>query len=172
MGGPGSLFSYGSGWANACNTPWRFYKHFVHEGGISTPLIVHWPAGMKRSGEIDHRMGHIIDIMATCADAAGAAYPRRSTARRLLPWKVKACFPPCAANRLGKRTLFWEHEHNRAVRDGKWKLVAIHGRAWELYDMDADRAELHNLAAEHPDIAGRLAEEWRSLDPALRRQNE
>ena len=87
MGGPGSLFSYGSGWANASNTPFRFYKHYDHEGGISTPLIVHWPAGTKRRGEFERRVGHVIDLMATCAEAAGATIRGASTATRSCPWK-------------------------------------------------------------------------------------
>ena len=160
MGGPGSLFSYGSGWANACNTPWRLYKHFVHEGGISTPLILHWPGGMKRGGELDHRMGHIIDIMATCADAAGATYPSTFNGESVIALEGQSLLPAMRGEPPQQRTLFWEHEHNRAVRDGKWKLVAIGGRRWELYDMDVDRAELHDLASEHPDIAGHLAEKW------------
>jgi arylsulfatase len=160
MGGPGSLFSYGSGWANACNTPWRLYKHFVHEGGISTPLIVHWPAGMKRDGQIDRRMGHIVDIMATCADVAGADYPQTFGGESIIPLEGQSLLPALRGESPKERTLFWEHEQNRAVRAGKWKLVAIHGRAWELYDMEADRAELHDVAAEHPDIAAHLAKEW------------
>ncbi len=115
---------------------------------------------MKRSGEIDHRMGHIIDIMATCADAAGAVYPKTFNGEAIVALEGQSLLPAMRGESPQERTLFWEHERNRAVRDGKWKLVAIHGRAWELYDMDADRAELYDLAAEHPDVAGRLAEEW------------
>ena len=85
MGGPGNLFSYGSGWANASNTPFRFYKHYDHEGGISTPLIVHWPAGTKRRGEFERHVGHVIDLMATCAEAAGASYPRNFDGNEILP---------------------------------------------------------------------------------------
>ena len=82
MGGPGTYHSYGSGWANASNTPWRLYKHYAHEGGISTPLIAHWPAGLKRRGEMDSRVGHIVDIMATCVDVSGAHYPAAAAGPR------------------------------------------------------------------------------------------
>ena len=129
VGGPGSLFGYGLGWANASNTPFRFYKHYDHEGGISTPLIVHWPLGTKRKGEFERGIGHVVDLMATCADVAGGTYPRTS-------------------------------EGNRAVRDGKWKLVGLNGGPGELYDFDVDRAELHDVAGRHPTIVARLAKAW------------
>ena len=129
MGGPGSLFSYGSGWANASNTPFRFYKHYDHEGGISTPLIVHWPAGTKRQGEFEQscRSRHRLD-----GDLRGrrrrdlSANLRRQ--RRSCPWKAAVCCRPCG-EKPQPRMLFWEHEGNRAVRDGKWKLVGAQGRA-------------------------------------------
>ena len=152
MGGPGSLFSYGSGWANACNTPWRLYKHYSHEGGISTPLIVHWPAGMKRSGELDHRPGHVVDLMATCVDAAGATYPQTVAGNAILPMEGRSLLAAFRGESPQPRALFWEHEDNRAVRDGNWKLVALRGGPWELYDLETDRTELNNLAPRHPDI--------------------
>jgi arylsulfatase len=105
MGGPGSLISYGSGWANASNTPWRLYKHFVHEGGISTPLIVHWPAGMKRSGMTDNRVGHIVDIMATCVDVAGAVYPQSYHDETIMPLEGQSLLPAIHGEAPRQRTL-------------------------------------------------------------------
>ena len=160
MGGPGSLFSYGSGWANASNTPFRFYKHYDHEGGISTPLIVHWPAGTKRRGEFERRVGHVIDLMATCAEAAGATYPRSFDGNESLPMEGCSLMPALQGEKPQLRTLFWEHEGNRAVRAGRWKLVGLRGGPWELYDFDVDRTEMHNIADRHPDIVARLAKAW------------
>jgi arylsulfatase A-like enzyme len=160
MGGPGSLFSYGSGWANACNSPWRLYKHYVHEGGISTPLIVHWPAGTQRRGAIERYPGHVVDLMATCAAAAGATYPATFDGNAILPTEGRSLLPVLRGGLSPSRALFWEHEGNRAARDGKWKLVAIQGGPWELYDIDIDRTEMKNLAQQHPAIVARLAEAW------------
>ena len=160
MGGPGNLFSYGSGWANASNTPFRFYKHYDHEGGISTPLIVHWPAGTKRRGEFERRVGHVIDLMATCAEAAGATYPQRFDGNEVLPLEGCSLVPALRGEKPQPRTLFWEHEGNRAVRADRWKLVALRGGPWGLYDFDVDRTEMHNVADRHPDIVARLAKAW------------
>ncbi len=161
MGGPGSLFSYGSGWANACNTPWRFYKHYVHEGGISTPLVMYWPAGTQRRGEIDQRAGHVVDLMATCVDAAGATYPQTVAGTAILPMEGRSLLPALRGEAPQPRMLFWEHEGNRAVRDGKWKLVALQGGRWELYNVEIDRTELNNLAAQQPDVVAHLAAAWK-----------
>ena len=159
MGGPGTYISYGSGWAGACNTPWRLYKHQAHEGGISTPLIARWPAGFARKGEMEGRVGHIVDVMATCVDVAGARYPAGGE-RNIPPMEGRSLVPALRGEPDQPRLLFWEHEGNRAARDGRWKLVARKGRPWELYDMDADRAEMHDLAANRPDEVARLARAW------------
>jgi arylsulfatase len=160
LGGPGTYISYGSGWANACNTPLTLYKHYAHEGGISTPLIAHWPSGMKRGGEIDHRPGHIMDIMATCVEVAGATYPKSFASREILPLEGQSLVPALRGEPPKERTLFFEHEGNRAVRMGKWKLVALAGRPWELYDEDADRVEMKNVAADHPELVGKMSRMW------------
>jgi arylsulfatase len=146
-----SFESYGLPWANASNTPFRLYKHWVHEGGISTPLIASWPAVIKK-GALIHEPGHLIDIMATCLELSGAEYPKDKT-----PVEGLSLAP---IFRDGKRkshdAIYWEHEGNRAVRQGKWKLVARHKGPWELYDLDADRTELKNLAGDHPDLVKEL----------------
>jgi len=160
MGGPGTYHSYGSGWANASNTPWRLYKHYAHEGGISTPLIAHWPAGLKRKGELDTRVGHIMDIMATCVEISGAKHPAGATDPTILPMEGQSLLPALRGEPGVPRTLFWEHEGNRATRDGRWKLVARKGQTWELYDIEADRAELHDLSAREPERVARMAKAW------------
>jgi arylsulfatase A-like enzyme len=155
MGGPGTYHSYGSGWANACNTPFRLYKHYCHEGGISTPLIAHWPKGIAATGELRDQVGHIIDVMATCLDVTGATYPAGKT-----PPEGKSLVPAFAGKPLDRDHLAWEHEGNRAIRAGKWKLVARRDGPWELYDIDADRTEQTDLAAGHPDRVRELSGKW------------
>jgi len=155
MGGPGTYQSYGSGWADASNTPWRLYKHYAHEGGISTPLVVHWPSGLKRKGELDSRVGHLMDIMATCVEVSGASYPSG-----VLPMEGRSLLPALRGEPPTPRTLFWEHEGNRAVRDGRWKLVARKGHPWELYEIDTDRSESRDLAAGQPERVASLARAW------------
>ena len=150
--GPDDVFqSYGLPWANASNTPFRRYKHWVHEGGIATPLIAHWPRVITRSG-LTHQPGHVIDLLATFVDVAKAEYPKKRAGRDVPPPEGKSLAPILRGGRRpGHAALFWEHEGNRAVRAGKWKLVAKYGGKWELYDMEADRTEQHDLAAKHPD---------------------
>jgi len=144
-----TFMSYGLPWANASNTPFRLYKHWVHEGGIATPLLVQWPAAFG-GGRVVHTPGHVIDIMATCLEAAGAAYPEALDGRPVTPLEGVSLLPACHGDDLDEeRALFWEHEGNRAVRMGRWKLVSKYPGPWELYDMVEDRTELHDLAAKH-----------------------
>ena len=152
--------SYGLGWANLSNVPFRMYKQYNHEGGISTPLIVHWPHGLRARGKITHEPGHLIDIMATCIDVAGATYPKHHRSHAIQPLAGQSLLPVFQGGSLAERRLFWEHQGNRAVRDGKWKLVAVHGNAWELIDMENDRSELNDLSGQHPEIASRLEKAW------------
>ncbi|HUT91015.1 MAG TPA: arylsulfatase [Thermoguttaceae bacterium] len=162
MPGPEDTYiAYGINWANVSNTPFREYKHFVHEGGISTPLVAHWPAGIKRRGELEHQPGHLIDLMATCVDLAGAEYPRELGGETIQPMEGVSLAPAFQGKPLGRPgPIFWEHEGNRAIRDGKWKLVAKENQPWELYDMEADRTELHDLSAEKPELVEKLADRW------------
>ena len=156
-GGVDSYMSYGLSWANASNTPFRRYKHWVHEGGIATPLIAYWPAVIKRRNTITHQSGHIIDIMATCLDVAGVEYPKTYQGRELIRLEGRSLVPIFAGKkRRGHEAIYWEHEGNRAVRQGKWKLVSAHKGPWELYDLEADRTELNNLAEKYPQKVGQL----------------
>jgi arylsulfatase A-like enzyme len=151
MGQPGTYHSYGSAWANMCNTPWRLYKHYTHEGGISTPCIAHWPAQIKPG--VDHRPWHFIDLMPTLAHVAGATPPKGIAGENMA-----AAF---TRGRTNRGPIFWEHEGSRAVRGGKWKLTAIYPKgAWELYDIEADRSELNNLAATQPARVKAMAAQW------------
>ncbi len=147
-----SFLAYGTGWANASNTPLRKTKCFVHEGGISTPLIAHWPKAIKNPGRLDHEPGHVVDIMPTCIEVAGAEYPRQFQGHEILPAEGSSLAPILRAERPKPReAIYWEHTGNRAVRLGKWKLVAVEAGPWELYDIQADRTELNNLALQHPE---------------------
>jgi len=155
--------SYGRPWANASNTPFRRYKHWVHEGGISTPLIVHWPARIKTTGQLRTQPGHLIDIMATCVDVSGATYPVERDGQRIRPMEGRSLVPAFDNKPIDREAIYWEHEGNRAVRAGKWKLVAKgrNGR-WELYDMEADRTETDDLADRHPERVKRMAGMWQT----------
>lgn len=162
MPGPEDTYiAYGINWANVSNTPFREYKHFVHEGGISTPLIAHWPEQIKRHGELEPQPGHLIDLMATCVDVSGATYPKEVAGEAIKPMEgvsLRPAFRGESLNRPGP--IFWEHEGNRAIRSDKWKLVAKENRPWELYDMHSDRTEMHDLADDKPDVVKSLSEQW------------
>jgi arylsulfatase len=146
-----SFLSYGLPWANASNTPFRLYKHWVHEGGIATPLIARWPARIRQGGTLTPQVGHLVDLMATCCDVAGAAYPKTYNGKEIIPLEGRSLAPIFdGRERPPHETICWEHEGNRAIRQGKWKLVSRHPGGWELYDMEADRTELANLAAKEP----------------------
>lgn len=163
--GPGDTYiSYGKSWANVSNTPFREYKHFVHEGGISTPLIAHWPKGIPRRNALESQPAHLIDIMATCVAVSGAKYPAEWNGQPITPMEGRSLAPAFAGKPIQNRVaLFWEHEGNRALRIGEWKLVAKSPRgAWELYNMERDRTELHDLAAAQPERAKQMATEWES----------
>jgi arylsulfatase len=162
MPGPADTYiAYGRPWANASNTPFRLYKHWVHEGGIAAPLIVHWPRRIKARGELCHQPGHLIDIMATCIDVAGTTYPSNYNGHQITPLEGKSLVPAFADKPIKREAIYWEHEGNRAIRVGKWKLVAKGKKGpWELYDLDADRTETNNLAAVHPDRVKQIAAMW------------
>jgi len=164
LGQPGDYMSYGSGWANAGNTPWRLYKHFSHEGGIRTPFIAHWPAGIKARGELRTQTGHLIDLMPTLVELAGASYPAQRNGSAIQPMEGCSLIPALTVNRPIARPapLFFEHDGSRAVRDGGWKLVSVVGEAWELYDLAADPTEMKNLAATQPERVRSMSTAWLS----------
>lgn len=154
----------GESWAFPQNTPFRLYKHYNHEGGIATPLIAHWPTGIAAKNELRHTPGHLIDIMATCADVGGATYPKEFNDKPITPLEgtsLKRLLVSSSPTPPGSRALFWEHEGNAAIRVGDMKLVRKGRNAmWELYDMKTDRTELHDLAAAQPEKAKELAAQW------------
>ena len=154
--GPADTYvAYGRGWANVSNTPFREYKHWVHEGGIGTPLIAHWPAGIAAKGELRTQPGHLIDVMATCLAVSGAMYPKDAP-----PPEGRSLLSAFAGKSIDRDAIFWEHEGNRAVRAGDWKLVAKHNQGWELYDVSKDRTESHDRAKTMPDKVAELAAKY------------
>ena len=159
MPGPEESFqSYGPAWANASNTPFRRFKHFTEEGGISAPFIVRWPAAKLEHGRIEHdAVGDVIDLMPTLLDAAGASYPNGVNGHKIAEMEGISLLPTLQDDSVAHvRTLFWEHEGNRAVRNGKWQLVAPHGDAWKLFNVVDDRTELHDRSVEQPEIVADL----------------
>jgi arylsulfatase A-like enzyme len=165
--GPGAFGSAdstvycGQSWATLENTPFRRYKHFNHEGGIATPLIAHWPGRIKDAGQLRTQPGHLVDLMATCVDVSGAKYPTEFKGKAIQPMEGRSLVPAFDNKPIERDALYWEHEGNAAIRAGDWKLVRL-GRdgAWELYDLKADRTELHNLAGTKSDLARQLAAQW------------
>ena len=162
MPGPEDTYQeYGKPWAGASNTPFRLYKHFVHEGGISSPFIANWPAGIDTQGEFRRQPAHLIDVMATCVELSGAEYPATRDGRPVHPAEGVSLLPAFADQPLDREAIYWEHEGNRAVRSGRWKLVAKGPRGpWELYDLAADRTETADLADEYPDRVRDMAQRW------------
>lgn len=151
----------GESWAFLQNTPFRLYKHYNHEGGIATPLIAHWPAGIAAKNELRKQPAHLIDIMTTCIDVAGAATLSELNGKPLTPLEGRSLVPAFSNKPIERNGLYWEHEGNAAARDGDWKLVRK-GRAgnWELYDLSKDRTEQKNLAMEQPVQAQKLIAMW------------
>ncbi|ASS67526.1 MULTISPECIES: arylsulfatase [unclassified Paenibacillus] len=161
-GGESTYQSYGLPWANLSNTPFRLYKHWIHEGGISTPLILHWPERVADPGGLRHSPGQLTDIMATIAEAAGAAYPDLYRGRSIPPMEGVSLLRLLDGEADRNAPMFWEHEGNAAVRIGSWKLVRRHPGPWELYDLASDRAELRDLSAAYPERAAQMAARYES----------
>jgi hypothetical protein len=145
------------------NTPFRRYKHFTHEGGVATPLIAHWPQGIPPSqrGRFIHQPAHLVDVMPTVLSVTAARYPARRQGQPIDPLDGYSFAPAFQGKSWTRRQpIYYFHEGNRGVRDGNWKLVMKYRGEWELYDMDADRTELHNLAAAEPERTKRMAAQW------------
>ena len=163
-GGADTYHGYGKAWANVSNTPFREYKHWVHEGGISTPLVAHWPKGIsaKLRGKFEHQPAHLIDLMATCVDLAKADYPKEVKGQKIVPMQGVSLKPTFSGKAIKREDpIYWEHEGNRAIRIGKWKLVAKGSNgAWQLYDLKEDRSELNDLSEKHPQRAKEMADQW------------
>lgn len=162
-GGPDTYNSYGENWANVSNTPFRLYKHWSHEGGISTPLIVHWNEGVapEMINKIVREPSHLIDVMATALDVSQTSYPSTYKGHEVVPPSGKSLVPLVQDKAFDRgEPIFFEHEDNRAVRAGKWKIVTNGDKPWELYDMETDRSETRDLAKQKPEIVADLSAKW------------
>jgi arylsulfatase len=160
--GPADTFAaYGLAWANVSNTPLRSSKLLAYEGGIRTPLIAHWPKVIRKGGQMTDQVGHVVDLMATCLDVAGATYPKefKGTPLSLDGKSLVSVFR--GEQRTGHEALFWNAPQNQAVRVGPWKLVnAGRGKPWELYRLDDDGTETRDLAGKHPQRVKEMAQQW------------
>ena len=177
---PKSYWCYSPGWAHVGNTPFRLYKQNQHEGGITSPTIVHWPAGLKtKPGSITDQPAHLIDIMPTVCDLSGAGYlkpnqsplsPNMPAGTTLLP--ILEDRPPMDHEKRYADALYFRFDNNRAVRHGDWKLVSFRGSPWELYDLSADRTELNDLAKDEPELVEQLSAKWHDWAEHVNLMNE
>ena len=156
--------SYGSAWANLGNTPFRLYKHFTHEGGISTPFIAHWPAGIGKPDTWVRTPAHVMDLLPTLVDAAGAKYPKKFEGREVTPVEGTSLLPAMRGEDTAERTIGFDHQAAHALRQGDWKLVWPKRMPfeinWELYNLAEDRCEQHDLAKQHPERVQKMAQDW------------
>jgi arylsulfatase len=170
---PGTAKSYlslGAGWSSAANTPFRLHKSWTHEGGITTPLIVHWPAGIPARGELRHDPGHLIELMPTALDVTGAKVPATVAGLTVPPLPGKSLTPVFAKDgSLKNEPLWFYHDGHRAERAGDWKLVSKAGEPWELYNLRTDRSETENLASNQPEKVKELELTWLKMADELRR---
>jgi arylsulfatase A-like enzyme len=150
--------------ANVANSPLRFSKMFVHEGGISTPLVVHWPRGIAARGELRHASGHVIDLPLTVLELAGGKWPVEWKGHQVPPPQGRSLAAALTSDAaISRESLWWLHQGNRAIRVGDWKLAAVKDGPWELFNLAADRSESHDLAMQEPDKVRELAAQWESL---------
>jgi len=175
MPGPEDTWqSYGRGWANASNTPYRLFKQYDHEGGIRVPLIVQWPKRITDGGRITDQLAHVIDLLPTALELGGAEYPGTYKGNEIRPLDGKSLVPILQGKRRkGHDVLFWRFAHGCAVRQGKWKLARVDRRPWELYDLEADPVELRNLASKMPEKVSaleKLWQDWAKRAPRRRRR--
>ncbi len=161
IGSANSFLGIGPGWASLANTPFRLFKSWNHEGGISTPLIVSWPAGIKARGELRADPGHLIDLVPTVLELSGGKQSKNVAGLAVPPFPGLSLVPDFARDGMVKHdSLWWNHDGNRAIRVGDWKLVADHDKPWELYNMKQDRSETKNLAAAQPERVKDLEKQW------------
>ncbi len=152
--GPEDTYSsYGVPWANLSNTPFRRYKRWVHEGGIATPMIVHWANGDLVAGSIVHTASQLVDVLPTLLEAVDVDSDEFVPEGRSLLGVLRG-------GMVDDRTLYWEHIGNAAIRRGRWKLVREHPHAWELYDITSDRTEIHDRSRDHPEVVHELSLAW------------
>lgn len=169
-GDANAWMAYGPEWANVSNTPYRMYKQYVHQGGIASPLIVHWPKGNIKKGLITRQLSHLIDIVPTCLEITGAKYPTVFNDNTIQPLEGLSQVPALRNQTVKREYLFWEHSANRAIRMGDWKLVAMvrsqkkftlaDENVWELYDLNNDPSESINLAQKFPGKVKEMAAKW------------
>jgi arylsulfatase len=155
-----SHVKYGECWANVCDTPFRRYKAWLHEGGVATPLIAHWPKGIppELHGTLVTEPTHVIDLMATCVDLSGGEYPETYKGNQIIPMAGKSLRPLLEGRTFSRENpIYFNLGGSRAMRKGKWKLISVKGGPWELYDMQTDRTELNNLAAALPEKVKELS---------------
>ncbi|MBV11320.1 MAG: arylsulfatase [Rubinisphaera sp.] len=164
IGGRGTHQSYGSAWANLGNTPFRLYKHFTHEGGISTPMIAHWPEGIKKNSNWVREPAHVMDIMPTLIEVAGATYPQSLDGNQITPVEGTSLLPAMRGKHLPERAIGFDHQAAHAFRKGDWKAVYAkrmpHELKWELYNLAEDRCEMNNLAEVYPVRLQKMVSEW------------
>jgi arylsulfatase len=171
---PGSAKSFlgmGPGWSSSSNTPLRRHKSWVHEGGIATPLIIRWPAGIAAHGELRHTPGHFIDIVPTLLDITGVTVPEKWNGEERPPFAGRSLVPALSKDvTIPRDFLYFSHIGNRALRVGDWKITAAANTPWELYDLSTDRSEMHNLAAEKPEKVKELEALWLQHDAEFHKQ--
>lgn len=172
MPGPEDTYqSYGYGWANASNTPFRMFKQFDHEGGIRTPMIAHWPAGIEYPGRLVPAVSHLVDIVPTILEVTQKNETRnQNTTKPIIPQDGKSLAAAFSGKLEHERTLFFNHAHGSALRHGHWKIVRERRKPWELYNLKVDPLELDNLAEQKPDKIAELTNLWERESKRLSRQ--
>jgi len=162
-GGEDTYSSYGVGWANVSNTPFRLYKRYTHEGGVMSPFIIHWPEGKLKSATVNTSTFQLVNVAPTLYDALGVTYPASLNGNTLEPLVGGSMLPAIQSSDTQSSQLWWEHIGNGAIIKGKWKLVRQYDWEWELYDLTTDRNELKDLSGSNPQIVAELSVEWQKL---------